>query len=106
MNGEVCPLDELSMAGGASKFHPPSQLTQMPSMGKANILKYHIPFQVISFVTSILQTMTIINFVMEFPNPLSNHKIRNSQLEIAPFPFQMIQNTWTAVTIEAGHFVM
>jgi len=42
MNGEVCSLDNLGMAGCAPKPHPPSQLTQMLSMGKVYILKYHI----------------------------------------------------------------
>jgi hypothetical protein len=32
VNREVRTLNELGMAGGASKFHPPSQLTQMFSM--------------------------------------------------------------------------
>src|SRR3972149_7791471 len=90
MNGEMQSLHKLSMASGASKVHPPSQFTQMSSMGKTYILKYHIPFQIISYVTSFLQTIIIINFVMKFQDPFSNHKIRNSQLEIAPFSFEMI----------------
>jgi len=44
MNGKMQPLNELGMARGAPKPHPPSQLTQMPSMGKAYIFKYHISF--------------------------------------------------------------
>jgi hypothetical protein len=42
VNGEVGSLNELGMTGRASRFHPPSQLAQMPSMRKAYILKYHI----------------------------------------------------------------
>lgn len=106
VNSEVGSLDKLSMAGCASKVHTPSQLAQMSPMGKANILKYHIPFQIIFFVTPALQTVAIINFVMEFPDPLSNHKIRDSQLEIAPFSFKMIQEAWTAVTTKAGYVIM
>ena len=94
------------MTACASKCHPPSQLTQMPSMGKANILKYHIPFQVISFMTSILQTITIINLIMEFFDASPDNDISQCELEIFPFPFQMIQKTWAAVTTEAGYFVM
>jgi hypothetical protein len=54
VNGKVSSLDKLSMAGCASKVHPPSQLAQVSPMGEAYILKYHIPFQIIFFVTSIL----------------------------------------------------
>jgi len=54
MNSEVSSLDKLSMAGGATKPYSSSQLTQMSSMRKADILKYHIPFQIICFVTPIL----------------------------------------------------
>jgi hypothetical protein len=99
VNGEVSSLDKLGVTGCASKVHTPSQLAQVSSMGEAYILKYHIPFQIIFFVTSILQTVAIINFVMEFPDPFSNHKIRDGQLEIAPFSFKMIQEAWTAMTI-------
>jgi hypothetical protein len=90
MNGEMQSLDKLGMASGAPKVHPPSQFTQMSPMGKTHILKYHIPFQIISDVTSLLQTVMIINFVMKFQDPFSNHKIRDGQLEIAPFSFEMI----------------
>jgi hypothetical protein len=54
VNSEVSSLDKLSMARGATKPYSSSQLTQMPSMRKADILKYHIPFQVICFVTPLL----------------------------------------------------
>jgi hypothetical protein len=78
----------------------------MPSVGEAYILKYHIPFQVISFVTSILQTITIINFIMEFFDASPDNDISQCEMEIFSFPFQMIQNTWFAVTTQATHFVM
>jgi hypothetical protein len=54
VNSEVSSLDKLSMARGATKPYSSSQLTQMLSMRKADILKYHIPFQVVCFVTPIL----------------------------------------------------
>jgi len=106
VNGEMQSLNELGMARGAPKVYPSSQLTQMPSMGKAYILKYHIPFQVVFFVTSILQTITIINFIMEFLDASPNNDISQCKLEIFPFPFQMIPNAWFAVTTQANHFVM
>jgi hypothetical protein len=98
VNSEMQPLHELSMTRGAPKVHPSSQLAQMPSMGKAYILKYHIPFQIVSFVTSILQTITIINFIMEFLDASPHHEISQPELEIHPLPFEMIQETWIAVT--------
>ena len=106
VNGEVSSLDKLSMAGCASKIHTPSQLAQMPSMWKVHIFKYHIPFQIIPFVTPLLQTIPIIDFVMGFLDPFPNHGICYGQLEIHPLSFQMIEETWTPVTTEAGHFVM
>jgi len=44
MDGKVGPLDQLGMAGGASKFHPPSQLSKMFSMGESHIFIDHILF--------------------------------------------------------------
>jgi hypothetical protein len=44
VNSEVSSLDKLSMARGATKPYSSSQLTQMSSMGKVYIFKYHIPF--------------------------------------------------------------
>jgi len=54
VNSEVSSLDKLSMARGAAKPYSSSQLTQMSSVREADILKYHIPFQVIRFVTPLL----------------------------------------------------
>ena len=42
MNGEVQSLHNLGMAGGTSKFHPPSQFLEVFSMGKGHILIDHI----------------------------------------------------------------
>jgi hypothetical protein len=75
MNGKVRPLDELGVAGGAPKSHPSSQLAEMLSMGKGNILKYHISLQVFPFMTTFLQTIPIINFIMEFLDAFTNHDI-------------------------------
>jgi hypothetical protein len=47
-------LDELGMAGRASKDHPSSQLAQMFPMGKIDILEDHLPLQVLSLVTPFL----------------------------------------------------
>jgi len=54
VNSEVSTLDELSMTRGTTKSYSSSQLTQMSSMRKVDILKYHIPLQIIRFVTPIL----------------------------------------------------
>jgi hypothetical protein len=78
----------------------------MSSMGEVYILKYHIPFQIVSLVASLSQTVAIINFVMKFPDPFSNHKIGDCQLEIIPFSFKMIQKAWIAVTTKAGDIMM
>jgi len=78
----------------------------MLSMGEGYILIYHISLQVVSFMTTLLQTIPIINFVMGFLDPFPNHEICYGQLEIHPLSSQMIEETWTPVTIEAGYFVM
>jgi hypothetical protein len=43
---------------------------------------------------------------MELFDPLSNHEIGQTELEIYPFSFEMVQKAWTPVTIEAGDLVM
>jgi hypothetical protein len=44
VDGEVQSLNNLGVAGGTSNFHPPSQIAQMFSMRKADILIEHVPF--------------------------------------------------------------
>jgi hypothetical protein len=78
------------MTTGAAKFHPPSQLTQMFSMGKTDILEDHLSRQVFSSVTSCLQAIPIIHFVMELLDPFSNHEIGHPKLEIDPFSLEMV----------------
>jgi len=106
VNGEVSSLDKLSMAGCASKIHTPSQLAQMSSMWKVYIFEYHIPFQIIPFVTPFLQTVAIVNFIMEFFDASPDNDISECELEIYPLPIEMTQDTWFAVTTQASHVVM
>ena len=94
------------MATGAPKLHPPSQISQMRPVGKANILKDHIPLQVINAVATLLQTVSIVHLIMQFSKPFANHKIGHSQLEIHPLPFEVVEKTWASVTFEAGDFIM
>jgi hypothetical protein len=65
-------LNELGMAGRASKYHSSSQLAQMFPMGKTDILKDHLSPQVVSLVTPFFQAISIIHFVMEFLDSFSN----------------------------------
>jgi hypothetical protein len=39
-------------------------------------------------------------------DPLSNHEIGQTELEIYPFSFEMVQKAWAPVTAEAGDLVM
>jgi hypothetical protein len=106
LNGEMGSLDELSVAARASKFNPPPQLSQMFSMGESHILIDHIPLEIFDLMTPLLRTVTIINFIMDFLEAFPNNDISQRKLEIFPFPFQMIQNAWFAVTTQASRFVM
>jgi hypothetical protein len=106
LNGEMGSLDELSVAARASKFNPPPQLSQMFSMGEGHILIDHIPLEIFDLMTPLLRTVTIINFIMDFLEAFPNNDISQRKLEIFPFPFQMIQNAWFAVTTQASRFVM
>jgi len=57
-------------------------------------------------MTSLLQTVTIVNLIMEFLRPFSNQDVGQRQLKINPFPLEMIHHTRPAVTIEAGDLIM
>jgi hypothetical protein len=57
-------------------------------------------------VTTLLQAVTIINFVMEFLEAFPNNDVGQGELEIRPLPFEMIRDTWFAVTTQTGHLVM
>jgi hypothetical protein len=72
MNGEMGSLDELSMTACASQSHPPFHFNEMAPMGKSNIFKDHLPFQIPYSVTSLLQTIPIIHFIMKFPDAFAD----------------------------------
>jgi len=65
-------LNELGMAGRASKYHPSSQLAQVFPMGETDILKDHLSPQVAFLVTPFFQAISIIHFVMEVVDSFSN----------------------------------
>jgi hypothetical protein len=90
VNSEVSSLYKLSMTGGASKVHSPSHLAQMSPMGKAYIFKYHISLEVFLPMTSLLQTITIVNFIMEFFEAFPHQEISQCELEVSPLSLEMI----------------
>jgi len=57
-------------------------------------------------MTSLLQTITIVNFIMEFLSSFTDQDVGQSQLKIDPLPFDMIHNAWLTMTIEAGYLIM
>jgi hypothetical protein len=57
-------------------------------------------------MTSLPQTVPIINFIVEFLGSLPNQDVGQGQLEIDPLPSEMIHDTRLAVTIEAGYLAM
>jgi hypothetical protein len=78
----------------------------MLPMGKTDVLKYHIPFQLLTDMASFLKTVSIINLIVEFFEACPDQEISQCELKIDPLPFEMIDKTWTAVAMEAGDFVM
>jgi hypothetical protein len=82
MNGEVGSLDELSMTACASKSHPPFQFNEMAPVGESYIFKDHLSFQILYSVTSFLQTISIIHFIMELPGAFADEEIGQSELKV------------------------
>jgi len=54
VDGQVGPLNQLSMAGGASKLHTPSQLPQMFSVREGDTLIDHISLKIFNLMASFL----------------------------------------------------
>jgi hypothetical protein len=106
MNGEMRSLDELCMAGGASKLHPPSQLTQMLSMRESNILIDHVFLEIFNLMASLLEATCIVNLCVRPAWPLPRNKIGQRDLTIHPFAFQMIEKTWLIVAFRTCHMSM
>jgi hypothetical protein len=106
MDCEVEPLNNLGVARCTSNPHSPPHLAQMFSVGKTNILVDHAPLQIFGLVTSSLQAVPIVDLIMELLGPFPNQDVGQCQLEIDPFPFDMIYHAGLTVTVEAGHFVM
>jgi hypothetical protein len=75
VNRQVGSLDELGMAGGASEFHPSSQLAQMLPMGEGHILVDHIFLKILCPVTTFLKTTGIADLSMRPARPLSGDEI-------------------------------
>jgi hypothetical protein len=64
VNGEMGPLNQLRMTGGASKFHSSSQLPQVLSVGEGHILIDHISLQIFSLMTTLLETTRVVDLRM------------------------------------------
>jgi hypothetical protein len=86
MNGEVRALDDLGMAGGASKFHSPSQVAQMFFMREDHILVNHIPLEIFDLVAPLLEATRIIDLCVRHAWLLSGDEISQRYLSIYPFP--------------------
>ena len=106
MNSEMCSLNELGMAGRASKFHPPSQLTQMFSMGEGHILIDHIPLEIFDLMASLLETTRIVDLCVRPARPLPRDEIGQRYLAIHPFAFQMIEKPRLIVAFRTRHMPM
>jgi len=52
------------------------------SVGESHILEDHLPFQILHTMTTPLQTIAIIHFVMNFFEPLANEEIGHPELEV------------------------
>jgi hypothetical protein len=106
MNGEVGSLHELGMAGRTAKSHLASQFTEMSSMGKVHVLKNHVSLQVLFLVTPFLQATPVIYFIVRLPDSFPYHQVSHRELKIYPFPLEMVQETWLAMTVEATDVIV
>jgi hypothetical protein len=106
VNSKVGSLDELGMTGGASKFHPPSQLAQMLSMGKRHILINDVPLKILNLVAPLLEAARIAYLRMGPARPLSGDEISQRYLSIHPLPPQMVDKTRLIMTFRACNMPM
>ena len=75
-------------------------------MGKTDVLKDHVSSDVLAFVAPLLETIAVINFIMELRNPFPDQDISPCEPEIGPLPPEMVEKPWTAVTTETSHLVV
>jgi hypothetical protein len=103
VNGEVRSLDELCVTGGASKLHPPSQLTQMLSVRESNILIDHVFLKIFNLMASLLKTTRIADLGMRPARCFSRDEIGQRDLTIHPFALQMIEKARLIVAFRTCH---
>ncbi len=75
MDGEMQPLNQLSVTAGATELHPPSELAQMFSVRERDILVDHVPLEVSDLVTSLLETTRIADLRVRRARPLPRQEV-------------------------------
>jgi hypothetical protein len=50
----------------------------------------HIPLEILDLMTSLLQAVTVIHFIMDFLEAFPNNDISQRKLDVFSLPFEMI----------------
>jgi hypothetical protein len=106
VNGEVHSLDNLGVAGGASQFHPPSELPQMFSVGEGHVLVNHIPLEVLDLMAPLLETTRIVDLCVRHARFFPRDEIGQRYLTIHPLSPQMVEKPRLIMTFRTRHTAM
>jgi hypothetical protein len=102
MDGEMGSLNQLGMAGGTAKLHPPSQLLKVFPVGENHIFVDHISLKIFYLVASFLKATCVADLCMGFVRPFAGEKIGERYLAIHPLTFEMIYDSWLVMALCAG----
>jgi len=102
MDREVSSLNDLGMAGGAAKFHPPSQFLEVFPMGEGYILIDHISLEVFNLMASLLEATRIADLCVGLAWFLSGDEVGQGDLAIDPLSFQMIDESRLIMALGAS----
>lgn len=101
MNGEMGALNDLGMAGGATKLHPPSQFLEVFPVREGHILIDHVCFEIFRLMTSLLEAGRIADLCMGPAGLLSGDEVGKRNLSVDPLSLQMVPKPRFVVALGA-----
>jgi hypothetical protein len=106
MNREMGALNDLGMAGGATKFHSPSQFLEVFPVREGHVLIDHIFFEIFRFVTSLLKAGRIADLCMGPAGFFPGDEVGKRNLSVDPLPLQMVPKPRFVVALGACDMTM
>jgi hypothetical protein len=106
MNREMGALNDLGVAGGATKLHSPSQFLEVFPVREGHVLIDHVCFEIFRFVTSLLEAGRIADLCVGPAGFFPGDEVGKRNLSVDPLPLQVVTKPRIVVALGACDMTM